>query len=299
MALLLVAEGEARRVVPLPTLCLAGRGPGCLVRIPHAACPAHWLELRWLGSGWAWRVLSGAERTRATGAFLADGWRAMEVGTERGTRVSLGGEVWVELLDASPPSTFAWDLLEDRPVMGEELERVAEVYPDRLLPIAAEGDPSQALTDGACWLHREGDHVRALRAHLPTAFAATPSGSIDLERGGLHVEVDLARGIATLRQGASHVEVSGNCVRLFAIYGQARSVNQGWLTAAAAWAAWSELGGAESSPQEVVAWERARLRARLERARVGNVRHLFVVRKHAVYFEVRLADVIVEVLEVG
>jgi hypothetical protein len=95
------------------------------------------------------------------------------------------------------------------------------------------------------------------------------------------------------------VEVQGNCVRLFALYARARVAGEGWLSAAAAWAAWSELGGGESSPQEVVAWERARLRARLERAGVAGVTRLFEQRKRGTYFELRLTGGIEEVLEVG
>jgi hypothetical protein len=299
MGALLVACGEARRVLPLPTACIVGRGPACLVRVDHPACPAHWLELRWRGDGWAWRALNAAERTRATGAFIGDGWRAMEVGPVRGTRVSLAGEAWIELVDAGPPEPFAWDVLADAPLTGDALDEVAERRGEALLPLSAEGDATQALADGACWLHVGPDGPRTLRAHVPAPFTPTLTTKIDLGRGGVHVEIDLAAQSATFVQGDARVSITGACVRTLTTYARARSADGGWLTAEEAWLAWSELGGPDGPPREVVAWERARLRRLLDRAGVAGVDALFTVRKEGGLARVRLGDAIVEALEVG
>jgi hypothetical protein len=297
MGLLLVATAGQRRALPLPVVCLVGRGPSCFARIDHVGCPAHWIELRWLGDGWGWRALNAEERTRGTGPFLADGWRRMEVGAERGTRVTLTQDVWVELIDAGPPEPFVWDVDADAPVPAEALDTVVERRGDALIPLAAEGDPAHALRDGQCWTHAAPTGPRILRAHVPTTFPGTLATRMDLARGGVLLELQRGAGVAVFSQGAAQVRISGQCVRTLSVYARARLSAGGWLTAAEAWAAWSELGGAPSAPVDAVAWDRTRLRQLLHRARVGSVEALFTQRKDDAYVRVRLGEAIEDVTE--
>lgn len=288
MPSLLVAWDTTRRLLPLAATGLVGRAPACLVRIDHPACPAHWLEIRWTGACWAWRPLAAAERTRGAGRPLADGWTSLEVGEDRGTRIALGADAWVEIVDDGPPAPFAWDVLDDRPLEDAALEEVAEVRGDQLLPLAAEGDDGLALRDGQCWVHTASDGARTLRAHVPVTMAATAAPRIDLARGEVFVLVDLSTLRATLRQGPDVATVEGACVRTLVVYGNARDAHEGWLTAAEAWAEWTELGGQEERAIDAVAWERARLRRLLDRARVGGLDRLFESRKDGTYVKTRL-----------
>ena len=100
--------------------------------------------------------------------------------------------------------------------------------------------------------------------------------------------MDLSALRATLRQGTDVATVQGACVRTLVVYGNARDAHEGWLTAAEAWAAWTELGGDEDRVTDAVAWERARLRRLLDRARVGGLDHLFETRKDGTYVKTRL-----------
>lgn len=295
MGLLLVAEGDSRRIVPLATTCLAGRGTASLVRIEHPACPSHWIELRWHGGGWAWRALNAVDRTRGSGSFLVSGWRTMEVNADRGTRISLGSQVWLELVDSGPPEPFAWDMLAAAPITDETLETVAERRGDALLPLSAEGDAKAALRDGQFWMVPGPEGPRMLRAHVPVSMVATLSARLDLALGGVSVAVHMESETAVFEQGDVKVSVRGVCVRTLNLYARERTRGMPWLTAADAWAAWTDLGGAESSPKEVVAWERARLRQLLDRARVGSVDALFLTRKESGYVRVRLGDAITHV----
>jgi hypothetical protein len=288
MGSLLVAYDGVRRLLPLASTSLVGRSSACLARIQHPACPAHWLELRWTGTTWAYRALAAVDRTRGSGRALPDGWTSMAVEEDRGTRVSLGSDAWIELVDGGPPEPFAWDVLAAAPIEGPELEEVAEVRGDLLLPLSAEGDADQALADGQCWIHQGPDGPRTLRAHVPTSFSATHAPRIDLARGQVFVLVDLADLRATARQGQLTATVHGACVRTLVVYGNARDDGDGWLTAAEAWAAWTELGAAEDRPLDAVGWERARLRQRLDRARVGGLDALFETRKDGAYVKTRL-----------
>ena len=288
MGSLLVGYDDVRRLLPLASSTLVGRSSACIARTDHPSCPAHWLELRWTGAGWAWRALAAADRTRGAGRPLPDGWTSMDVDDDRGTRISLGSDVFVELVDAGGPEPFVWDVLTGLPIDGPELEEVAEVRGDQLLPLTAEGDALQALADGACWVHNGADGPRTLRAHVPTVFAATSASRIDLYHGDVFVLVDLGEQRATLRQGAVVVTVQGACVRTLVVYGNARDDGEGWLSAAEAWAAWTELGAHEDRPLDAVGWERARLRRRLDRARVGGLDRLFETRKEGAFVKTRL-----------
>ncbi len=299
MAVLRVASAGIQRLIPLPTLCLVGRGPACLVRVDDPACPAHWLELRWRGSGWAWRALGAEERTRARGPFLGDGWRAMAAGTDSSTRIALGEYLWIELVDAGPPEPFAWDVIADQPLVGEALEQVAERRGASLLPIGAEGNPDLALRDGEYWMDVGSSGARTLRAHLPVRFAPTAATEMDLGRAGVEVEIDWSKNIAVLMQSGSRVEIVGTCIRTLVVYAHARMEGTGWLTATEAWTAWTRLGGSLDAPVDTVAWERARIRRLLDRAGVGSVDRMFSVRKEGGYTRVRLSDAVTDVHEVG
>lgn len=288
MGTLLVAVGGKRTLLPLASPSLVGRGSACLARIDSPVCPAHWLELRWTGAGWAWRALAAQDRTRGSGRALPDGWTAMDTLEERGARVHLGSDVFVELVDAGPPEAFAWDVLSGTAIDGPELEEVAELRGDRLLPLSAEGDDRQALLDGACWVHPGPNGPRTLRAHIPTAFAPTSAVRIDLGRGQVIVLVDIAEQRATFRQGGQVAVVRGACVRTLVVYGNARDQHDGWLSASEAWAAWTDLGAREERPLDAVGWERARLRNRLDAVGVGGLDLLFEARKEGVFVKTRL-----------
>ena len=119
-----------------------------------------------------------------------------------------------------------------------------------------------------------------------------------MARGGVDIELDIANLRAVLSQGNSQVVITGQAVRVLAIYADARAgdeAGEGWLSAAAAWAAWDQQGNSGDAPIEVVSWERTRLRQRLARAQVGSVEELFDRRKEGAYVVVRLGSAVREV----
>lgn len=292
MGALLYAWHHHRQVTPLGPLSLVGRAATCLARIPHPACPAHWLELRWNGKFWSWRALAALDRTRGAGRPLPDGWHTMEMGAAHGTRVALGTEAWVELIDAGPPEPFVWDVIANRPIDGDALDQVVERRGGQLLPLSAEGDERLALEDGQHWIHHGDEGPRTLRAHVPANFPNTLSARIDLRQDGVDVLIDLGALQATFRQRGTATTVQGSSVRTLLVYGRAQAHDGGWLTAADAWAAWVALGGNETLSPEAVAWDRARLRRQLDRAGVGGLEALFEQRKDGAFVKVRLRPTI-------
>lgn len=294
MAHLLVTNGARASTQPLAAATLVGRGASCLVRFDDPAVPAHWLEIRWRGDGWAWRTLSAEERTRGTGAFLENGWRRMESIDGRGTRVSVGDSS-VELVAGGPPGPFVWDLVAERAVEGAAMDEVVELRGADLLPLHAEGDAALALRDGQCWLHEGANGPRLLRAHVPQRLAPTTMAALDLRAGQVVAEFDLNAHSLVLTRGDVQVEVRGACVRALAVYAVGERPDP-WLTAADAWCRWVELGGSRDAPVDAVGWERGRLRRILDRAGVAGLDLLVERRKVGSFIQTRLGGAIVRVV---
>jgi hypothetical protein len=289
---LLIANGTLAHTVPLAAATLVGRAATCLARIDDAAVPAHWLEIRWRGDSWAWRVLASEDRTRGAGRFLDNGWRRMEANQGKGTRVALG-DISVELVTGGPPEPFLWDLTTDKPLLGADLEQYAEVRGDELIPLVAEGNADHALRDGQCWIYPGEDGPRMLRAHVPRGLTPTHQSGLDLRNGSVTAEVDMSRNSLLLTRSGASIEVRGSCVRAIALYHKARSdYSEGWLTASDAWCIWVDLGGNNTSPIDAVAWERGRLRRLLDRAGVAGLDTLFERRKEGAFVHTRLGHAI-------
>lgn len=281
MGTLVYAEEGRRVAVELAASTLVGRAWCCSPRAHDAACPMYWLELRWTSpSGWAWRALTAPERTRGAGGSLGAEWRRLEARGSSG-RVHLDASMWVELVDAAPPESFAVDLETGAVLAGEPLATLLEVRPDGVFPFDAEGAAAQALPDGAV-VSAGG---RLLRIHPAAPIVATARTRLDLAAARVHVEVDLDAREARLTAfgpGAdAGIIVRGECVRVLAAFLAARAsgLRGGWLTAADAWAGWVALGGAADSPIERLAFERAKLRTQLARAGAGSVDALFERRR--------------------
>ncbi len=290
MGSLLIFDGTPR-VVPLASTTLVGRGTACHARLDHPRVPTHWLEIRWLGEVWAWRTLAGEDATRGPSTFLASGWRSLG-SAGRFPRVSIGDAAWVELLDASAPAPFAWDLTRDEVVPDEVLGRHLEVTRGGFLPLAAEGIGGARLADGDILaVHDLERGPMALRVHMPTEASATLDAILDVTAPDLAVELDVAGLTATFHQGQGAVTVRGECVRVLALYVHARGENLppgGWMTPGEAWEAWVALGGNPASTLDRLSWERGKLRSQLARLRVASVSALFQVSREGDTIRTRL-----------
>jgi hypothetical protein len=278
MALLRVVDGEDRRTIPLAASTLIGRGWPCLVRLEHRAAPLYWLEVRWHAGAWAWRTLSADARTRATGAFVANGWRTFTAAGGRGARVTLAEDLWVELTDASPPTAFLTDVESGAPVSPDAVDDALELRADAVLPVSAEGAEDLAYRDGA--VIRVGHRV--VRVHVPARDADTLGGRVDLSAPDVELDLDDAALVARFTRGDAGVVARGACVRLLAVYVAAREADVpsgGWLTPDEAHAEWVARGAPPDSRPDRVAWERAKLRAQLSRAGATGLDALYEIRR--------------------
>jgi hypothetical protein len=288
MALVRVTTGGQSRTVPLAADCLVGRAAGCLVRVPDAAVPSFWLELRWFEGGWRWRALAGIERTRGSGMLADDGWRSLQPSAEgRPQRIRLDDLLAVELIEGGPPSAFAIDLLDGQIRVGDTLAEVVEVRTDgRVWTLGPDEASVRVLTDGDVFLH-EG---RPWRAFLPDTLPPTLRVQLDLTRSDASMAVDADALRATFLQGGQDVAIVGEHVRALVVYALARREDPegGWLDADAAYARWRALGGNPQSPVDRIGWDRGRCRSHLSREGVGGVEALFEMRRRHGVPEMRL-----------
>lgn len=290
MGQLRFSDGGERRTLPLAPSTLVGRSWACIARFHHPTVPLYWMEVRWYGGAWAWRVLAGAAHTRGAGASVGDSWRSFSGPGGRPPRVTLDEAVWVELVNDSPPQPFAVDAFTGEPIASEELLNLVEVHNDALLPLDAEGDENARLRDGE--LFRAGDRV--LRAHVPGRIADTEGRRMHFEKDEIEVGIDLEALVARFSNGPLAVEARGECVRVLAAYHRVRESGipeGGWLTPNEALAEWIDLGGTEASHAERMSWERSRVRSQLSRAGVGGLDRLFEIRREGDTVRCRLGAV--------
>jgi hypothetical protein len=220
---------------------------------------------------------------------MADGWRMFEIRDGHRTRIRLiQTGVQIEIVEGGVPRPFAWDVLANEPLDDNALTEVAEIRGNNLIPLSAEGDESQALRDGQCWLHVDTNGTRTLRAHIPEFLKQTVSPRINLARSGLKIDIDLHNLQAIFSQQEAHAIVRGECVRVLAIFALARENGEGWLDASEAWARWTELGGTRDTSIERMSWERGKLRTQLARQRVTGLETMFTRRKIGAFVELRL-----------
>lgn len=270
---LLLRGPTGARAIPLAGSTLVGRHWACLARMDDPRVPLLWLELRWFGTRWGWRALGAHERTRGSGANLADGWRHLAAGAS----LRLDDVVSVELVSETAPVLMLVDPQTGTLATPEVFERTVEVLGGRMLPLAAEGDPSEALDDGVL-LVLDG---RSWRVCLPEAPASTVQARLHCDRP-YDLFLDESGTSVSFIQGAASAGVTGECVRVLAVFVEARRGDLprgGWLSPTEAWDAWVARGGASGSPIARIAWERAKLRQALARQGVAGLDALFEVER--------------------
>ena len=289
MPTLLLTADDRTRAHPLASSTLIGRAPACHLRITDPAVPLYWLEVRWLGDVWGWRTLGAESRTRGAGPADTAGWRRLTASAGRGGRVTLDTRIWVELVDGGPPEPFVVDARTGERLVGDALHGLVECWPDKLLPLDAEGDAARAYVDGDVFVVAG----RAYRAHVPDVPEHTVGARMDLRDGSIDLDLDLASRVAVFTQGSAEARVRGECVRVLAVYAEARrrdAPEGGWLRPDEAWEAWRALGAPTDAPLERLGWERTRLRTNLAHLGVAGLEQLFETQREGLTWRLRLSE---------
>jgi hypothetical protein len=264
---------------PLSGTSLVGRHWSCGVRVPSPEVPAFWIEVRWTVLGWRWRELVGGGATRG-GASAEPGWRAFGAHPVR-----WGESVALSLLGDAPPEEAVLGLEDGSVIQGTAIDGLLELSEDARWLRVEEGRPARRVADGDVFC-LDGCAYRYL-AGIPVA--PTAREAVQLLHRAVTLDISVAALVATFVRGARELVVTGECVRVLAVYALARGAGEGWLTRDEAYAAWRELGGAAASEAVRLGWERGKLRTQLARQGALGVRDLFETRVVEGVHETRLA----------
>lgn len=275
MATLTITTTDGTSNHTLGAVALVGRHWACAARINAPGMPLHWIELRWRGRVWAWRVLAAEDKTRGTGDVLESGWRAL---TEHTGRIRLDADVTVVLSEGGPPLLHAIDLIDGRVHVGEALDQLIDHGSNGAFSLEADGVVGRRLADGDVFVV-DG---RPYRMIGDAWVAATAQGRVQVRHPRLRCDVDPAGEVAVFTVGARSAVVRSAAVRILLVYVTARLVDDpdgGWRTADTAWAAWVGLGGPSTSSPERLGWEKGRLRSAITRGGLVDAGGLFETRR--------------------
>jgi hypothetical protein len=268
-------DGFARVRELLPST-LVGRSARCDVVVTGHDIPAYWLEVRWLGTEWAWRELVPLDTLRSAGDPLPNGWHALRTsGPARGTRLrwNVSGTDSLELIDASPPTPLVVDLCANEP--SAEGLALVERRVDGDFLLDEDAQPLRAVSPDEVFVARG----RAWRFVHPGPLRDTVRLSLSLA----HPEATLATapGCAELRIGNRLARIEGEFARTLHVYAVARRADPrpegGWLGVREAFEAWLGCGGLASSPPDRLGWDRGKVRTALAEAGVAGASDLFEV----------------------
>lgn len=252
MGRLSVRDDRGEREELLGTVNVAGRHRECAVHVESPSVPLHWVELRWRGGEWVWRLLAGENETQGTGEVVDGAFRALH---PNGGRIRLGADAWLRLEDGGPPIPHARNLSDGTAHSGDALDTLLDLRPSGAWTLEADGVEPRRLEDGDVFVV-DG---RAFRWSGLDAALDTARTRVLARHPRLTCDVDTATETATFTVGTRSVVVRCAAVRALAVYVRARLQEEpagGWRTAAAVWEAWVAAGGDASSTPQRLGWEK-------------------------------------------
>jgi len=291
MGIIRLCHGESTRDILLPEVCQVGRHWGCFAHLTSRSVPYFWLEIRWMGSLWAWRTLNSHDETRGSGALQANGWRSLRQDSTRAPRVSIGSDAWIEFSDLSPPLAFAQDVNSTALIKGQALEDLWECFDGRIHRFGWEESavPDGQLSDGDLIMH-EG---RLYRVFCPRLSPPTVVAQLQISMTDCDVTIDLNTLQAVFESSHKATTVKGECVRVLAVYAQARRdehrVDGGWLSAQEVYDRWVAIGGNPKSKLDRPGFERGKLRTQLTKQGALDVKKLYERQSSGYRTTIRLA----------
>jgi len=266
---------------------LIGRHPNCDIHLADAHAPLVWLEIRYRQSQWDWRVLGGADQTRGSGANLARGWRALS-GQGARSRVSLADVGHLELSCEKAPVRMVRDLNNGQCVTGAALDELLEQVNGLTFALDENAHARNPLLPGESFAH----NGRVYRLSGPPLPGDTENKSFSITHPDCCVDIDLENLCATFTLGQSECKITGECIRVLAVYGEFQADQAPsecpWLNRSEVYERWLGLGGNPNSPIVRMGWERGKVRTLLSRAGAGDVGRLFESRRRGGQAETRL-----------
>ena len=233
-----------------------------LRRIPVKGLPLFWLEIRWLGNQWVWRVLNAENETKGRGPLLSNGWREL---TDRIIFQSTT-KVQIELFDGSPPGVLVESL------QNSTIVPVDEVRGLHVSDLGYRVDLDQPLLQNGEVFVLEG---HPYRLWIPQSYAPSIDSSFMVTDSDMTLDIFTSELRAEFSIGQRTVSIQGEFVRVLWVYAQERVDGEGWLDSQEALHLWIAFGGNSNSEAPRVSWERNKLRQALVDQQVFAVDNLF------------------------
>ncbi|MEC7987614.1 MAG: hypothetical protein VX278_20775 [Myxococcota bacterium] len=263
MGTVLLSQGNKRRRLILSSSNLIGRHWRCELSISNERLPLYWIEIRWLESHWAWRVLWGSDFTRGTGAVLQRGWRKWSSG-----RIYFHDILHLELSDPSPPTLLFEELRTKKRFTLMDLEGRVLYTQHGVQTLYSE----QVYQDGE--ILTVGENI--YRVHLPVRWSPSKRAELDLGDAELALDIDVETLEAVFTVKNVECKLMGEPVRMLYVYARHRKEDpDGWLSSENAFRLWVEFGGTTTSPIERLNWERAKVRNMLAMNSAINTEQIF------------------------
>ena len=154
------------------------------------------------------------------------------------------------------------------------MDEWVEGYDGRVFELGADFQKDPAIQNNEVRVIRG----HALRFHVPGGLVSTDKQTISVAHQSCELDITLSSLKAVFTVGAEDVSVS---VSVCASWQPTRKEiddqirESGWISRSHLFEIWKELGGAETSPEERIGWEKGKLRNRLIRAGAGGSDSLF------------------------
>ena len=269
MAWVTIYVGKSKWRYELAPVTIVGRHSRCDVFLALQKVPLYWLEIRWVGSRWAWRNLGDGTNTAGSGKELGRGWRTLETGG----RVLRGSSVKLHVDPDGPPTLMLWDMLKRHWVAEQgRMEILREALAEA--GHVSDADPLVNAEDGDIVMWRG----RPFRVQLPPVDAAPIHDEEEEEPEPLSVEIDATNLRAVFSSGQQEYVVKGECVRVLSAYADARlsalDEEGGWVTLREVFETWVDMGGNPDSPERRMSWEKGKLRKQLTRQEAPDVQSI-------------------------
>ena len=171
MGTLLINDATGAHAIPLCASTLVGRHFLCCYPIVDPTIHLYWLEIRWSGDRWLWRILAGEERTRGPGAIRDGIWRELNAKNARGGRIVWDDRCSVEIVDDSPPQLAGRCLRTGTWLDADAAATLVEPNADGTWHVIENGEHcTDAVVD---------DNGRPVQVYLPGSMK-TPTSSYSL-----------------------------------------------------------------------------------------------------------------------
>lgn len=285
MSILKCIFNNKEQIIPIACSTRIGRHWSNDICLNDPKIPMYWVEIRWIGTAWRWKIFSAEERTRGMGAVINSVWREWSKGASiRLDGFETEGALRISSLSDAPPMMLIEDQTTKKRYYGEDMLRYVEVWQtNRVIPID-DVTREKPLQDGDIFCVRN-KIFRFL--HTEQDFITKPLKMKVVDPNTM-VEINIEEKVAYFSNQNHQAVVRGASVLTLATYARAVKQRNPWLETTMAFDMWRELRGKDSSTPERLGWDRGKVRNQLSKQSCFGLKELFLTRQNNGFYETML-----------